>query len=1341
MLSSHFRAQLLEAYREEVGERDAIERVEDENGYLVRACAGTVLRVLLDEEAQSRNLRRLAGALTLHVKLLAALKEEAPRRAVILQDYSRQTLWLQCVKRRDLLRAQYEEQRRVAFVRTILLPQLLADATLWHRLHVELCKRLLRVSEPAERMEIALLERAERADATVRSDRGTLAREEAMGRAVISAERDTFDATAATAVAKLHAEGGYVSHATLVASLTAKEDADFYLIVDEEIAARVTNLVSTWAEGVLRLFQELAIAEVSWVCGIFQRAALECDMLRTVSSEACGRLFIFVEESNTFTSAKEQLLLTRQMEACCRIQRACRGMLARLCARDRRLSVERHRTACEEFERREYESARKTEMTDTFSRIVEPLLSAALSQRTVYNKLLLLSRRIIGRAAEGFLDRHLLGIERASRFRNKLAAHAEALLRAAPLLQRVGRGFLIREEVFDVLVEEWEIQEAERQRRCTAGLVIWWAWREFRDARKARLEKEIRERRRQAAVRIQSLFRGVHHREYFKLVMLPRHWVATVKKIQKACRGYQGRKGLRKMKSLRIIHSASRSYLSRFESERRRLSPYATTIQCFWRLFLARRQLNRRRAALLLRQRNTFQSGMATPIQAAFRGYTQRKHTKVQLAVTRALRKEKVEALAAVLDDDFWRIGRAFIARRTVFSASVRREQKTVILQRFALYSISLLTTSKLEHKKMQELQKLLMLQSTIVVQSFLRSKLANLVHQQRCELNQRLLNQATALHLVLAPLIAAYRCRRTMAKLWTVVFRAAMKIQCLARRGQAIQRRNSLRQVKIAQIEEENLQGAGAMLSLHWRRLQARRHLAAAVIQRSYVSQRLRLTRNRELMNARNAEVMLKIHGLLRDESFGRRVILQTENGAAKLFKQQLRKAQLLLPEFGYLKVKLLPPPGFELLEEDRRLELEEEYLGQLHVLRETEYRRRHAAFSASMRNALCTGELRTARSEGVMRSRIARDELDTRRLIAIASLSHIRRIFEAKRTLEVANEAAARRKLEAMREEAFGSCTKKYTAWLITTAGAPPAISLAPSKAPDSATEKKLFLRTQLRPFQIPIDLKDPKDVSQSEFHEIFSAALRHNRSATLSAPSALCRPKLLPTLPAEKVETPESLLVARSAIPPLSTLSADEQTLLDQHDQFMVTCAVRKLIKVGDDGTLDTRVLLGHTVTGDELAAPLVELVAQPLLEVRHLRLSGMTFSDRAFLKVLRYAVDRHRPLESIDLSHNINITDITACHLVAAVDALPSLVAIDVTATSVSVAKRQLIAHMLERKNARCGAERALNSMPSALSVRRPRPLQIPRRNGWSTTYRLAPIPESKDIRKGECEPSN
>ena len=1342
MISSQVRAQLLDGYRQEVEERDMLEVHEEEQRYLLRACAGTLVRVLSDEMRHATELAQYSASLLLHAKLLDASASEGPRRLVILREYSRHALWLQYMWKRDLLIAQYEEHRRVAYVRMILFPNLLADAGLWFRLHRDLSKRLSRTDEPNERGMLKNLEEKARHAAAAAGQQAVIIGAEHDARADVQAFMFDEWKRVEAEHCRINEELSRHRSTSMLFQLYECQTISLLDLVADEASERQEGLLGYWAEVKLCEFIEMGNCSLGGALLQGRRAAVEWQLVRTSLVEEAQRLLLYVEESNVFNGEVDRLELSRRTEASRRIQRLTRRFLARSELLRQQHKVENLRTTGELAERAVYWQGRWAEMSSSFACTIEPFLSGALSARVVFSHLSTLARRVIGPVAEGYLDRKALGYDRSRTLRDRLIHHADALVRVVPLLQRVGRGFLIREEVFDVLVEEWEMQEAERQRRVTAGLVIWWAWREFRDVRKLRREQELRDERRNAVIKIQSLFRAAHCRDYYKLVMLPRHWVATTKRIQKVCRGFQARRGLRKMKSLRLIHTACRSYLSRFEVERRRLYPFARTIQCFWRSFLSRRLRNRRRTAWVLRSRTSFQDALVAPIQAAFRGYLQRKRAKIQLAISRALRKEKIEAIAVHLDDDLWRIGRAFIARRRVFTMLLTRWKMTLVAQCFANGASSLMVVDCLQRAYISKLKQQLEVARATVAQAFMRALTSSIFFDARRRQHAEYVARGEALHVILAPLVAGYSDRRKMSRLWTVVFKAAAKIQRLARRSAAMRTRSSLKLARLASMDQENRLGAAAVLTLHWRKLQDRRNWAAATIQRFYLSQALRLHRKREVAEARRGEKLLQIRSVVRAEVVERRLIEQTEIERAAFLKRTIRQAAaVMLP---HVLTKIVVSPHFFVKEEHRRLRTEEAYVENLRNLSQMERASRLVAFERSVTAAFTNGSARVIRSEDVSRNRVARDELNTRRLIAVASLNRIGKLFDEKRTRVVLDEGKVRLKLVGMYEDELSVYTKRYTLWLVSTSHFDTHSILPEKEAASHGSATFAPPRGPLRPFQIPIDVMETKDCSPAEFDDIFAKALRHNRSATLSAPAAIGRTGQLPRLPQGLPKEPfhqatvplddMSILQSRALIPPRSTLGSDDQSFLEQHDQFMVTCAVRRMSLVSNDGVLDTSPLLGSSMTGDELAAPLVEFVADPLHPVRHLRCSGLTMSDKGFLRILRFAADHHSPLESIDLSHNLHITDISASHLALAIEKLESLVSIDVSATNVSVAKRQLLSHLLERKQ-------HFSRLPTSAAdgqqvvLRRPRPLQIPRRNGWTTTYkthRLAPIPQ---IEKG------
>ncbi|CUI15454.1 IQ calmodulin-binding protein, putative [Bodo saltans] len=1098
-----------------------------------------------------------------------------------------------------------------------------------------------------------------------------------------------------------------------------------------------------------------------------------------IREEDEARLYqLLVEEGNAFHRAhdalQEKYTQFRREQATRRLQRWSATIIAKQFVEGKSFrasrSIER-RIADEEDEHHTKIRANKFHAMQD---VIAPFLWTRLSVRERHEKRRHSLAKLVAPIAKGFqLRREFGALFHEVRIGDEIELQ-QATYHAATLFQRLGRGCLAREEVCDVALEEVcdvALEASENayhalQHQHIAALAIQWAWKELMLRRRTELEK-IRavemHKKIAAAIKIQALFRRARVRDFYTLLLVPRHRNKTAAFIQRMMRGAQVRRTVHHHKLATMVQRYILAFRSRRVVTEQRLTPHALTIQCMARSTAARKRFAKLDIARNAKELHTAKNSYIVMIQALFRGYTIRKRNREAARIALQVRLTMLECDSAYLEDDMWRIGRGFIARRQLAQKQQVKRRQLMSVQAAMRAVLSQNRRLVLEEICVEDLCRKITVVRVATIQGILQQRISNtLVDRMRVE-------QATRDKYVNTFQKLIGRCREG--------YRARTEVgdQYLRRCGAALNlhriisgylSRSTSGQELIVFRERQRCAArntAASSIQRVFRCHAYRRRIAALVLQRSLILRFWsRLKKRSEVSIERRKLHSLHRQSLCRYENTLRSELSTDESTLRTLITSNINTADWCRARSQYLNT--LPsveiPDALWMLMKRKRLTVEEESLTWLVATRE-QMRREHRMAQEATQLRQFTQNIRGCEtSEAVLRQRLIIGQLECRRAISIAVFTNIENMFKVKRSaLERAQSADREMIVQEWQGEADVGLEKAYNALLGLLARSAVDFQIAcashkesgedstatdmQSMSPRVAAAQKFTVPPQpaaatrasslppssslRRKFALPQDTDAPQsNINDDDLSNIFGSILRRASSTKLAAAdrdaSVAQRPSSGPTKPPRVLPPIPSVSAALSILQPQLPGQSESSLAYDVH---LLREKARDDIIFTAEGIVDSSAL-GPGLTDETISV--VETFIRTRI-VTGLVLPRSTVSVRSILHLLRVARVSKSPLVVVDVSQNEVLDDVVGNHLIDLIDIMSTLMDVKVSGTAISPAKRLLMFHTLEQKKMGGGllgvpARRDASSVtPTPLApVRFARQLQLPRRNGWATHFK-------------------
>jgi hypothetical protein len=1094
---------------------------------------------------------------------------------------------------------------------------------------------------------------------------------------------------------------------------------------------------------------------------ILFREMMNIKLEHLIREEEEARLYqLLVEEGNAFHRAhdalQEQYTHFRRELAARRLQRWSATIIAKQLVQrklSRAVQCSERRITAEEHEHHTMIRAMKFHaMQDT----IVPFLWTRLSVRESHEKRRWCLSQLVAPIARGYqLRREFGALFHECRISDELELQ-EATHFAATLLQRIGRGCLAREEVCDMALEVSEKVFHALQHQHIAALAIQWAWKELMLRRRTEQEKVLAVEMRKkiaAAVKIQALFRRARVRDFYTLLLVPRHRNKMAAFIQRAMRGAQIRRKMHHHKLANIVQRFILSFRSRRAVTEKRLTPHATTIQCMVRSTAARKRFSKLEIVRNTKELHTAKNSYIVMIQALFRGFSVRKRNREAARIALQVRLTMLECDSAYLEDDLWRIGRGFVARRQLAHKQQVKCQQLTSVQAAMRAVLSQNRRLGLEEIFVEELCRNITVLRIAVVQGILQQRISVALVDARHTEKQSRDKYVKAFQALIGRCREGYRTRVWVASQYQRRCLAALNIHRVAG-GYLSRRRSGNELVTFRDTQQRVVHGTAAFrIQRAYRQHFHRRRIAALVLQRSLILRFWsRLKKRSEVSIERRKLHFLHRQSVHRYENTVRNELLADENSLRTLITSNINTAdwcQARRRYLAYLPAADIPDVLWMKIKR-KRLCIEEEALTGLVTMREQMLREHRMSLQATQERQLTENMSACKAAETTLRQRLIKAQLECRRAVSIAIFRNLEKMFKSKRTvLERAENSDREITVHEWQSEADVGLEKAYNALLgllarsavdfentktarenakisndeankasqkspgVNASFSPPASITSAESLPSSSLRRK---------FALPQDADEPQShISDDDLAKIFGSILRrasstkaaasaregstlqeHLHRPSSSGPSQ--RPRVLPPLPSVL-----SILQPQLPGPSESSLAYDTHLLRE---------------KARDDITFTAEGIVDSTSLGAGLTDETISVVESFLRSriVTGLVLPRSTVSARSILHLLRVARVSKSPLVVIDVSQNEALDDMVGNHLVDLIDMMPTLMDVKVAGTAITPAKRLLLFHTLEKKKMGEVVTQAALSTSSLAPVRFARQLQLPRRNGWATHFK-------------------
>lgn len=1278
------------------------------------------------------------------------------------------------------VQVQYYADRDLMFQHVFLHPQVVDKGNDFLQQHVEFRKRLFE-DEAKARYSLSIELRVCTRAAGLATIRGDLERVEQYARNQILDEWDV-DWIALCREFKLDDAMFQLERFVLSqAAVKRHEDGRRDAILDEEAASFATLLVSEpfveFYTSVHSLYMDTVIAR-EYINTVW----LAYTMLKLAQvnlSEEAARFAIVIEESNTFhrgVDCIEALYMEYCRDVAARkLQRVARCYLARTMYVHRRRSVAHHFERRIEAESSEYAEEVRRRRFDAALDIL-PFVRTRLSVGVAHN----IRRRNFAEWIARFCDAYLTRKDISDVWWQERHAQDEARRIAAQRLactvQRVGRACLSREELCDVLLERREQRMTHLQTQHIAALAIQWMYREWKLRRKKEEDQAlaiIMAIRNRAAVKIQSLVRRMLVRQFYTLLLLPRYRLKQCKFLQRVFRGAMVRRKARREALATIMQRFVLAFQARRVKTEMRLAPSACVIQRAVRCRFARRCHEKLRVRRNVKELDRAKNSYAVLIQALYRGYIYRRRCAEADAIARKVRMAILEVDAQNLEDDVWRIGRGFIARSRVYAMQQRRIRAVCLVQACLAATRSESNRLVRQESVIDQLCRDIMHRRVSRVQGALKQRLSAAVVQQKTEQRDALQRIVREFQHLVHRVYDAFCTRRSLGSLHQVRVKAAALLARVANGFQC--RRHLVRAYHAFLLDrsEQIARCAAYRIASNYRLHANRRKIAALVIQQSLVrSYWPNLGKKAELNRERAKLYDLHKSNCIRTESFGRHHLVDSETLARQVIWQafQTLEWKACVAAYHSQLPRAAIPEELDVQLQHARLSLEEAAVYSYMTLKQQMASEYKLAVERSAQTAFANNRKRICAAEEVHRSRLHREQLESRRVVSLHFYACVLSMYRKKIVVLFEAEASDRELLSSMwQREADVGLQKAYVALLsLVAASAPAQVEAAPqspspsdaARAPSSTSEEQsstqgqadasattaVGIRTMLerrrvekilgaplRRFETPVDSDKPSDVSDADLQNIFGdVALRglqllSRQSVATSKPSSARSQNKKHTVSTGRAQSvgssetkPRLLHPIQSelaVLQPQPTLTpALHDSILRRDTQFMIE-------KAKDEITFSAEGIVNSSALGPGLCdevLPAVESFVRTKI-VTGLVLPHATMTAKGLLHLLRVCRTCKAPLSVIDIRHNPLMDDMVANHLIDLIEVLPSLVEIKVAATTISAGKRLMLFHLLEER-ANVGSSTGEAKPTTLPPVRFARPLQLPRRNGWSTKYK-------------------
>lgn len=1011
-------------------------------------------------------------------------------------------------------------------------------------------------------------------------------------------------------------------------------------------------------------------------------AQLHSTLLAPYHSIQCG----FVEEDEATTRTK--LTLEEEQE---RVEWSSRWRSERLDIRTREAVLQTQRffyasasvrDALEKKRRRDLQLlAEMTVKRNNAVSIVHAQLRHLVSLSTQKSAVQDLARRVVSSCCLCWLSRHRL-------YRTRQAKRWAAVC----LLQRCGRGFLFR----DSFGFDWAIATAQRQanqrRRLRAAMRIVWAFRaHFSRAMWQRQQHEanVMRIRSTAAVVTQCCFRRLiaKKRKAQKLVERRREQLLQ---MQRVCRAGLVRERMRQQLCSVILQSFTRGKLAAVVVYLRSRRMPAMAIQRAARNMFARMAMARARARRNLSIEKRMKENAAVTVQKTYKCHSCRTKYLADKAARQAAHLAALESKTAPRIAVLQRTGRSAMVRWLVSRRHLRLCNAigavTAVLR--SMSDKQQIRTIERNHRQREEA--LRREAQVVAMQSTLRSKLSYSYGIEICHcLAAKHAAQVDALRR-LQRVLRGYATRRVLCIQQQRIARGVVCAQSFMRAAESSIVADVLRHMLLQSMKSALQRRSARSLQRWWRSQRQRRMAAVMAIQRLFLRQREKARKRRELRAARAAFYHCAVRDCVREELVSRTSISQTQT---ELFCQLVRdhraaSASLGIPPPPSIKI----PQAFEEEEKQQRLRITVQAIEgyrTLFGLRSNEW---NAARIACEDRMWLERRLRCEQEEEIIRSRIGIRNIETRRALRLQLVDAISSCFADMQTALYTQSLQERGEIEKARLNQVES------------------VALQASKLNIMAQEQVKIVQTAALPSPPPSRQDDHP--GREETHD---GSTETCASAPVPPPSGRKLSALRRATPSVTKVIERLRAFSLAEVPRFTAISDSELKEITYPDAASANTAPppsTSRVTITAEGCIDLR----GTGACDEW----VEAVcakADSVAVVTGFNASGCLMTGEGVWAILQHLQRRQCPVACLDLSLNPQIGDVTALQLSHLISKTPSLTAISLSGTSVSVAKRQLLQYLLDERSSGKHSDAGMVAAPENPSEARAfriRPLLFPRR---------------------------